>query len=176
MSILGFFFGWTKLPQWAVELAVIAALCLGFALYHHHVYATGIRAQQETDTAVSAKIEAQAAAATQAAQDAANRAEESYREEIARNAAAAAARPLGPVRLCIDAHVGGTGVPEGGRAIAGTSSASAPSGSVPGMPEGNTGLRQERAGPDLDGLLGAWADRADQVSATLRESQSRGHP
>lgn len=176
MSILALLFSWTKLPQWAIELVVIMALCIGFAIYHHHVFATGIAAQQAADRAVSARIETQAAIATQAAQDAANRAEESYREEIARSAAAAAARPLGPVRLCIDAHVGSPGLPEAGAAHSGNAGASTPAWIVPAMPDSNPGLRPEWAGPELDGLLGAWAAKADQVSATLREFQSRGHP
>jgi len=164
--------GWTKLPQWALELIVLAALAGGFWLYHIHVYDQGIRAQQTADKAVSAKAMAQAAVATQAAQDAANRAEESYREEIASNAAAAVARPIGPVRLCIDAHIGGSSVPEASTAHSGDAGSSASTGGIPGVPDRDPGLRAQ-SGHDISSLLGAWADTADKVSAALREYQAR---
>lgn len=167
-SLLGFI----KLPQWALDLIVIGCVAGGVWLYHIHVYNLGIKAQQAADQAVSAKAMAQAAVATQAAQDAANRAEESYREEIARNAATAAARPLPPVRLCIDAHIGSGSVSKTGAAYPGNASASAAPRSVQSLPVGDPSLRP-RAGHDISSLLGAWADKADQVSAALREFQSR---
>lgn len=174
VSILAAIFGWTRLPQWALELLVIAGLAGGFWFYHRHVYDTGIQAQQAADQKVSAAAIAQAAVATQAAQDAANRAEESYREEIARNTAAAASRAIGPVRVCIDASAGNSGVPKGSASTAGTPSASAPSGRIPQMPARDPGIRPEQH-PDISGLLDLFAQRADDGSAVIREFQSRGH-
>lgn len=172
MSIIAAIFGWTKLPQWALELGVIAALAIGFALYHHHVLDQGIKAQQAADQRASAKVEAQAAIATQAAQDAANRAEESYREEIASNAAAAVSAPLPVIRLCINTDVGSPGVPQTSTAYTGNAGASTASPRVQQMPAGNTGLRQN-AGPDISELLGLLARRADDGSAVTREFQAR---
>ncbi len=161
--------GWTKLPQWALELGVIAALAIAFGLYHHHVLEQGIRAQQTADRRASAKVEAKAAAATEAAQAAANAAEESYREEIARNLAA---RPLGSVLLCDNAHRGSRSMSEGSSAYPGNARTGSSPGSISGVPSGDSGLRTQRA-HDISGLLGAWAQAADGVSATLREFQGR---
>lgn len=48
MSILSLFLGWTKLPQWAIELIAVAAVAVGavgaFWWYHHHVYVQGMQA------------------------------------------------------------------------------------------------------------------------------------
>jgi hypothetical protein len=173
MSVIALIFSWTKLPQWALEIIVIAGLAGGFWWYHHHVYTLGLAAQQAADNKASAAVIAQAAAATKAAQDAANRAQESYREEVASNAAAAAARPLGPVRLCLDSYARGGGMPEAGAPVGRAQRPSAGAGRVSGVPGGDPRLRQERPGPDLEELLGAWAEAADRVSATLRECKAR---
>lgn len=169
MSIIAGLLGWSKLPQWALELIVIAGLVAGLFLYHHHVYETGIKAQRQADRVASAKIEAQAAAATEAAQEAADRASEAYRNEIADNAARAAIHPLGPVRLCLDS---GPGMPEAGAPVSGATDPGAPSGGVQSMPAGDSGLRGAQH-PDISGLLSAFGRRADQVSAQLREYQHR---
>ncbi|MGH9724567.1 MAG: hypothetical protein ACRD41_05825 [Candidatus Acidiferrales bacterium] len=170
MSIIATLLGWSKLPQWALELAVIGVLVAGFAYYHHRVYETGITAQQQADTKASAKVEAQAKAQTIAAQNAANAAEEAYRAEI--NRLAAAQQPIQPVFLCDNAHAGNSGVPGAGAAEPRNARSSAGAGSVPRVSDRDSGLRP-RAGNDISGLLGAWAQKADALSATIREFQSR---
>lgn len=166
--------GWTKLPQWALELAVIAALAIGFGLYHHHVLKEGIQAQQEADREASAKVEAKAAAATKAAQEAANRAQESYRAEVTRNAALAAL-PLPAVRLCDDTDNRRPGLPEAGAPHSGDASTSPGAGRVRQVPAGDSGLRAAEH-PDIAGLLGLLAQRADAGSAVIREFQTRVQP
>lgn len=172
MSLIASMLGWTKAPQWALELIVIAGLAGGFWWYHHHVFVQGIAAQQAADDKAAAPLLAQAKAETQAEKKRADLAEESYREEAAA-AAAAAARPVGPVRLCLDAHVGRPSLPEAAAADTGARGASAAAGRVPLVPRGDPSLRQDRPGPDLEQLLGAWAHAADKVSATLRECKAR---
>lgn len=180
MSAIALLFGWTGLPRLAQEavaaLAVAGIMALGYAYWHHHIYTAGIAAQQHADAVASAKAIGEARAQTIAAQNAANAAEEAYRDEITRVQADSAQHPIGPVRLCIDAHIGRAGVPEAGPAITGNAAAGAPAGSVPGVPAGDPGVRPG-AGNDISGLLGAWAQKADSLSATIREFQSRQvHP
>lgn len=171
MSIIATLLGWSKLPQWALELIVIGAIAGGLLWYHHHVYETGISAQQHADSIASAKVEAQAAAATQAAQDAANKAQESYHAEVTRNAALAASHPLPAVRLCVNTD-SGPGVSEAGASFPGTQSARAPTGSVQRVPAGDHPIRSNEPA-DIGPMLSALAGRADEVSAELREFQGR---
>ncbi len=54
MSLIGGLLGWTKLPQWALELVVLAALAAGLWYVHHRIYVEGVHAQQAADQRASA--------------------------------------------------------------------------------------------------------------------------
>ncbi len=176
MSLIGSLLGWTGLPQWALELLAIVLVAGGavtaFWIYHHHVYVEGIHAQQVADKRASAVVLARAAAQTKAAQVQADEAHAAYLEEINHEAASAARRPFGPVRLCLDSNDSGSGVSQAGAAHPGNAGPGAPAGRVSQVPGANRPVRP-RTGPDIAGLLELLAGRADQVSAVLREYQAR---
>ena len=176
MSLIGLLLGWTGLPKWATELiavgAIAAAAVGAFWIYHHHVYVEGIHAQQVADQRASAKLVAKARAETKAAQATAQTAHDAYLNEVTHEQVLAARHPLPPVRLCLDAYPGGSGVSQAGTADAGNASASAAAGGVSQVPGADHPVRARR-GPDISGLLELLAGRADQVSAVLREYQAR---
>ncbi len=176
MSLIGTLLGWTGMPQWALELIAVGAVAAGavgaFWIYHHHVYVEGIHAQQVADQKASAKAIAKARAETKAAEATAQAAHDAYLNEVAHEQVLAARHPLPAVRLCLDAYGSGSSVSQTGTAHAGNASSSAAARGVPQMPGTNHPVRARR-GPDISRLLELLANRADQVSAVLREYQAR---
>lgn len=172
MSLIGLLLGRTKLPQWALELIVIASLAGGFWWYHHHVYAQGIAAQQAADNKASAPLIAQANIETKANQAAADAAHDAWMRRISDEKAAVASVPLPTVRMCIDSYDSGPGVSQAGTTHPGNASTGAPAAGVPQVPRGNPGLRGGQ-GPDISGLLELLARRGDGVSSELAEYKAR---
>lgn len=60
MSIIGSLLGWTKLPQWALELIIMGLLAGGLWYLHHRIYVEGVHAQQAADQKASAATLAKA--------------------------------------------------------------------------------------------------------------------
>lgn len=76
--------------------------------------------------------------------------------------------PVGDVRLCLSpSAVSATGKTG---AKPGTGQTSPASGDVLPVPSGDSGVRQD-AGPDIGGMLSALADKADEVTNTLKEQK-----
>ena len=179
MSLIGLLLGWTGLPKWATELIAVGVIAAGavgaFWIYHHHVYVEGIHAQQVADQRASAKVVAEARAETKAAQAEADSAHAAYLQEMSHEALTAAHHPLPAVRLCLDSNSGGSGVPEGGAAHSRDAHPGTSTGPIRAV-HGGSGRVRGGSGPNLAGLLGALARRADQVSAELREYQTRAKP
>lgn len=146
--------------------ALIAVLIAGGLWYHHKVLAEGIAEQQAADNKASAALAVTTAAQTAELKAKATMAEQAYDKEIA----ALSNRPgTQPVRLCIDTHNSGGVVPKAGGKVAGNVTAGTAAPGVQPVPSGDSSV----AGPDIGGMLSALAAGADQVSATLREYQSR---
>lgn len=164
--------GWTKLPQWALELLVIAAVAGGIFYWQHHLIEKGINEQKAADAAASKKIEEDTAKQTAELKARATTAEQAYDKEHADNQNYRDSHPIGPVRLCAN-NASRPIVPAGGSVNPrneGTGSATA---NVPEVPGRDNRSGAAEAGPDISGLLGLLAAKADDVSGRLREFQKR---
>lgn len=165
--------GWTKLPQWAMELIVIAAIVAGLGALHHHILDQGIAEQVAKDKVATDKLNKETADQTAALKAKATTAETNYASEHADNVAYRNDHPdlKQPVRLCGSdnsrAILSSISSANHGNENPGTAAAN-----VPAVPGGDSGIRGEEH-PDISELLDLLALRADNVSATLREFQSR---
>jgi hypothetical protein len=155
--------GWTKLPQWALELLALAAVAGGVWLWHYETYQSGVKAEV-------AKVEAQQAKTTAIMTAKATAAEHSHDQELNDLRDYRAAHPELSVRLCVP-----TARLQATPAVAVSVSTAAAPGVVQPVPAGDTGVRAGQ-GPGIFGLLDALAARADQVTAQARELQSRDTP
>lgn len=170
-AIIAKLLGWTKAPQWLLELILVVAVIGAVWFWNHSVYESGIEAQRAAD-----------AKATLAATVAANREtdRQRHRAEVAEKANADEHTALvdyqrdhhSSVRLC-NAPVATAGVPAAGASAAPAAGASAAG--VQQVPGRDSGAGQGAEGRDIGGLLDALAGRADEISADLREYQTRDH-
>jgi hypothetical protein len=169
--------GWTKLPQWAMEviftLLVILIVAGAVWYYGHEHYEAGISAQIATDNAERAKLIAANDKKTADLQARATTAEKAYDDEQTKTANYNASNPLEPIRLCNTATNSGGHLPAAGAPIAGDQSSSSSTAAIQQMSKGNNSLRDGPGGRDISGLLESFAQSADEVSASLREFQTR---
>jgi hypothetical protein len=154
--------GWTKLPQWVLELIVILIVALGVFWVLHSRFEAGIAAQKQADSVA-------AAAQLQEAENRAHTAELSYAKEHQANLDFMRDHPIGDVRLCVTTVAKLPASPS----HAGNAKAGAPAADVQTVPGGDSGGGPRAAGPNIGDLLSLLADRADDVSGVLREYQSR---
>jgi len=141
--------------------AIICLITLG--LYErHHLIAEGQQHELAALKLSSDRLQKQTAAETANLQAKATMAEQAYDKEHA----LIANQPPLSVRLCNSPHSGSV-VPKAGPAKPGDAAPSAAAGNVQPLPSGDS------SGPDIGPLLSLLAQRADEVSATLREFQSR---
>lgn len=172
MSILSVLFGWTKAPQWVLEIAVFSLL-LVVAMYTHHViFTSGINHQKAIDAAALIKLRETVATETVALQLKANQAEIASNVEIQALRDYRNAHPLGPVRLC-HANDSSPGMSQTGAANPKHADASPPPAGLQPVPGGNSGPGPWNQDVDISGLLSAIAARADALSDQLREFQAR---
>lgn len=165
--------GWTGLPSWLQEFIAVGlvGLAVGGAVlaYEHHVYETGVRAQQATDAATLAQAQQLADAHTLALQKQSSAAHDAYLTEKANNDALITALASQPdaSQLCksVEDHqpVPGPSAPPSG--VAG---ATASPGPLPKVSEGGTLSADDRIR-----MLLILASRADDLAAQVREFQSR---
>jgi hypothetical protein len=165
--------GWTKLPQWALELIVVAAVAGGIWYWQHHLVQEGINTQRAADAIATRQLEAATAQKTADLQAQATAAKEAYEKEHFDNLNYRDSHPLQPVRLCIATSHSGSVMPQTGVAHSGNASSGTAAANVPAVPDGNSGGGAGAAGPDISELLGLLAAKADNVSAVLREYQKR---
>ena len=144
--------------------ALIVTLIAFGAYERHHLIAEGQQHELAALKLSSDRLQKQADQQTAELKARATMAEQAYDKE--RNLIAN--QPVPVVRLCNSANSGGN-VPKGGSVVAGNASPGATPGGIQPMPAGDS----SGAGPDIGGLLSALAQSADEVSATLREFQSR---
>ena len=165
--------GWTKLPQWVLELIVLAALGGGIWYWQHHLIAEGIDQQKAADDAVSKPLIQQAKAETAELRVKATIAEQTHAKEISSLQNLIDSHPNGAVQLCLDTHGSGSSVRASSAANSGASSTGTPAAGIQPMPDGNPPSGEGRAGPNIEPMLTALGAAADRVSAALREFQSR---
>ena len=156
-----------------VYLAIITGVIAGGMYWHHKIYDEGIAKQVALDKAASAKLQAETSAETAALQEKANAAETTYQQQIAELTAYHAAHPDQPVRLCLDPHASGTGLPQTAAAHPKHAGSGSPGTPIQSVSDTNHSSGGGAVGPDISTMLGLLAARADQVSAELREYQSR---
>lgn len=148
--------------------AIIVAL-LVFGVYErNHLIAEGQQHELVALKLSSDRLQKKTDQETADLQARATMAEQAYDKE--RNLIAN--QPIDSVRLC-----GSTNsrriVPQAGTVVAGNAAAGAGPGLVQQVPSGDSGSGERSATPDIGPMLDALAARADDVSATLREFQSR---
>jgi hypothetical protein len=165
--------GWTELPQWALELIVIAAVAGGVWYWQHERFESGIAQQQQVDAASKAQLVQSTDEATARLQAIATAAELAYVHEHQDNLDYQRDHPMGAVSLCISAANSGSRVPPVSPLKPGAKGASAPATDVSAVPAGNPSGGPGVAAPDIGHLLGSFATACDEVSATLREYQQR---
>jgi hypothetical protein len=165
--------GWTKLPQWALELLAIAAVAGGIWFWQHHLIGEGIAQQKAADDAATAVLMRDAADETAKLRIQALTAEQAHDKETADLKAAIDAHPNQPVRLCLNSNARGQGVSASGTAIPGATSAGPSTAGLQPLPDGDPASGPGRAGPDIEPMLTALGAAADKISAELREFQSR---
>ena len=169
MSIIAKLFGWTGLPQWAIELIAILLIAGGVVLSYHYTYHKGVVAGKDAEIAA-----VKAASDKDHAIQQANitKAEQTHETDQLELDAYRATHPDQPVRLCLNSTLPA-------RTVAGKpSSPSAWPGAhdVQPMPAGDPSGGAERAGPDIFGMLDALAARADQVNSDRTELQAIVRP
>lgn len=172
MSIIAAMLGWTKLPQWALELIVMGVIAGGIWYWHHEAIEKGIADQVALDNTAAAKLRAQTAAETANLKAKATMAEQGHAKEIDSLNDYNRAHPIEPVRLC-DAHASSPLVPARGAADPGNAGAGAATPGLQSVPGGDSGSGTGTAGPDISPMLSALGAAADKLSAELREYQSR---
>ena len=173
MSIVTLFLGWTKLPTCLKELIfvgiIVAAAVVTLKVHDTHIYYAAIAHQQQLDNEQTEKLLAAANVKSAALLAQANHEHTLYEQTLANNAAAAAANPLPPVSLCLSpANGGGASLPQATSAQSGAANPPSASGGVLQVPSGNSAVRGG-PGPDISGLLGLLAQRADDQNAELTE-------
>jgi hypothetical protein len=153
--------------DWFYGALIVGLLIFGVHL-HHKILAEGIAKQQAADAQASAVLVKQTAAQTAELQAKATMAEQAYDKEIG----TVINLPAPSVRLCVYPHPGGSVVPQAGAAVGGNAGAGTAAGNLQPLPAGSDS-GGATAGPDIGNLLSILSLRADEVSATLREFQSR---
>lgn len=145
--------------------AMIVALIVFGVYERHHLIAEGQQHELVALKLSSDRLQKKTDQETAELKAKATMAEQAYDKE--RNLIAN--QPLDSVRLCVSAtHRSGV-VPSTGAVVAGNAAPGASPGSLQQVSPGDSSV----PGPDIGGLLDALASSADEVSATLREFQSR---
>jgi hypothetical protein len=158
-SILTTVLGWTKLPQWALELMAVAGAALLTVWVHHHLVDEGKDAEIVALKTAATVASAQNAAKTTVAEN--NRAnEDTLTTQFVDS------HPIAPVSLCNE--TGASPVPSA-KTVSGQSSASP--GAVQQVSAGSDRVQPVQH-PDISSLLSVLAERADAVSSELRARQA----
>jgi hypothetical protein len=155
-----------------IYCGLIAAILAGGLWYHRKLIDEGIADQRRADDIASATITAKTAKETANLQARAMTAEQAYDKERADNQNYNDTHPVAPVRLCLTTPARGSIVPPPGAANTGNASSGSATSNIPNLSSGDNN-NGPGSGPDISTLLGLLADKADDVSATLREYQTR---
>lgn len=173
MSVILKLLGWTGLPQWALELIVVAVAIVAVdAWWHVHnarLVAEGVQKQRAADTAASLALKSQVDAQTAALAARAAAAEDARAKAESDLAQYRADHPLtGAVRLCPHPAAGGGGLPQGTAAHpGGENPAPAPSVGQP-VPAGDSPSAEDRLR-----LLDAFGALFDFTAGQVTELQGR---
>jgi len=145
-------------------VAAISALLIGFGAYTIHERRAGAAHEAAALKASSLILEKQTADKTAELKAKADMAERAYDKEHA----LILNQPIDSVRLCHSTNSSRI-VPKAGAVVAGNANSGSAAVGVQQVPSGDSSV----AGPDIGPMLDALAAGADQVSAELREYQSR---
>jgi hypothetical protein len=156
------------LKDWLYGGAIVLLIVLGLH-YHHKVLAEGIAEQKAADAKATLVLTQETAKQTAELQTRATMAEQAYDKE---HQSILSQPSLPPVRLCGNAHNSGSLLPKAGAVVQGNAGTGAAPGDLQPVPSGDSSVGDGQ-NPDLAGLLGILAQRADEVSAELREYQAR---
>lgn len=179
IGIIAKLFGFTKLPQWALELLVIGVIVLGIWMYHLHVVnisiAKGVAEQKTADEQASKELQQQtdqqSAAKLKAAMDAAR----VYAKEISTLTQYINDNELHG-SLCQPApHTGRQVVSTRSPPDSGGDRSAASAGNVQSVPSRDSSVGPPGAA-DVRGMLSLLAQRADELSARMRKIQARFKP
>lgn len=177
VSLIFKLLGWTKLPQWALELLAVGTVALGIWMLHLHTLhvgmAEGIAKQQAADDAASTQLLAQAATETAEKLKVAEAASHAHDQELDSLRQFVIDHPLHG-SLCVQpaAHYRGQGVLETGPAHAGDARSSPSARDLLPLSSRDSSVGPPGAADQL-GMLSALAGAADRINATLREFQAR---
>lgn len=149
----------------------LIVLLIVFGIHEHHkILAEGIAEQKAADDKATAVLVANTTKQTAELQAKATMAEQAYDKE---HQAILNQPPVQSVRLCLNAHPSNSVVPKTGGQVDGNQGIGATPVGVQQVPAGNSSGGSGAVGPDIAGLLNLLGARADEVSAELREDQSR---
>ena len=146
--------------------AAIVLLCVGFLSFIRHERAVGASRILQADTLALTKAQAAADIQTAKLAKQADEASHAHDKELADLRYYRVTHPI-HVRVCHDTHGSVPGLPATGSANGSNAGAGPASGDVQPVLTGDNG------GEDIGPLLDLLANRADQVSAQLREFQKR---
>ena len=161
-------FALIPIKDWLYGGAITLLIIFGLH-YHHKVLAEGIAEQKAADDKASAALIQQTAKQTAELQAKATMAEQAYDKE---HQAILDQPSLPTVRLCGNTHPGSSGMRQTSAPNPGVAAAGTPSGDLQPMPAGSDSVGPEQ-NPDISDLLSLLAQRADDISAQLREIQAR---
>lgn len=175
MSLFLTLFGWSKLPQWAIELIVVVLIAGGVWLYHEHVVSklidAGRSAQRLEDQKSLDKLKQKTATEQKAIQARADTAQKAYQKEHDDFTSYQLSHPLvSAVQLCQQSPPRSRG---GYMQPAGAANAGAGASATTGK------VLQPLSSSDSPGadyrlrLLDGFGRLCDTLSATIRESQHR---
>jgi|GEM_PF-6293939 len=157
--------GWSKLPQWAMELIVIAIVAGGVWYWQHERFESGIQEQQLADASARQKLAEDTAKQTALLQIQANVASTAYENEHKANVDYQFSHPV--VGVCLTPS-GRSGVPKASSSKPGNVDSRPATANLPTVPGGDI-----KSNATVNDLLKNLAMRCDDVSAVLREYQTR---
>ena len=152
-----------------IYLGLIVALLAGFGAYTVHERHLGAAHEVAALKASSDKLQADTDRQTADLKARATMAEQAYDKEVL---ALNNSTPNQSVRLCLDSNRSSV-VPKGGAANTGNAGTGPAASVIQRVPSGDHSAGEGAAGQDISEMLSALAMKADKVSATLREFQSR---
>lgn len=164
---------WTKLPQWAIDIIALGLIAAAVWFWQHERYESGIKEQRTVDAASRADLQKTVDAETAAIQAQATATELAYEKERQANMDYQRAHPVGVIQLCQPTPVGHSGMSATRAPYAGNATIGTPAGIVQPVPSGDSIGGSGATTVDIGPMLSAFGIAADDVSATLREFQTR---
>lgn len=155
--------------KWLVELILVAVVVAGLWWFCHHLIQVGVQRQRDDDARELVKLQHDADVESGRLQGIADAAHKAQEQEHADNLDYRRTHPLHG-GLCL--NQGRSHLPEAGATDASHAGTGTAAGDLLALPAGDPQLGGHGE-PDIRHLLDVLNGKADDVSATLREYQSR---